>query len=104
MTIIEGVALMQRILSSAKEEAMKLNTVESASIKGKLEVLEGEMNLFRSACEELFASPEFVADPAPVEEQTIGDKLKNAKPEEVMDFIKVLQEKADNGEIPCETK
>lgn len=81
MTIIEGIALMQRILSSAKEEAAALNTVESAGVRGKLEVLEGEMNIFRAGCEELFGISNAMDTSAFVEEQP-----ENANQEENADF------------------
>ena len=108
MTIIEGVALMQRILNSAKADADALNTVESAGIKGKLEILEGEMNLFRQFCDEAFGEPTFVADQAPeVVETEVPTEISGAEvaaaamadPGQLFNLVQELEKKAANGEI-----
>ena len=58
MTVVENVAFMQRMLNSAIED-LAAEEVGSAGLKvrGKLEILAGEMAIFRSYFEEPAEAP-----------------------------------------------
>lgn len=52
MTIIENISLVQRILSSVKQDAENLGAA-GTSIRAKMEILEGELSIFRQLYEEI---------------------------------------------------
>ena len=55
MTAIESISMFQRMVNSIKNDVEALGPLGFA-VKGKLELLEGEMGVFRKVCEEILES------------------------------------------------
>ena len=65
MTIIENISLIQRIASSIKNEVEGMGAA-GATVKAKVEILEGELGIFRQCYDENAAEDQPTQEEAPM--------------------------------------